>query len=859
MNILRRTALAVSVIVLSSAFPQIAVAYPSPVAVPAVTVPGPLPVDDFVILEKPRRDVQSEYTYVDQPLAGSIKTTLVTVKLADKSVDQTNAAVPMGAAQASLNAASTYWAAQTSGRVSMPLINAATAVSSAARSTQTPNEIVDIVSRELGWTQTPYTALVMYIPGAYLTNGAAGMVFSNGSVGGRIIMPENGRLSTPVLTHEFGHTLGLDHANSLQCGSGISDVGPGQYSGFADPTCGIKIYGDNLDVMGISHYDYMPVIGAPLWEMGRFGNGNEIADAGTVTTTKSLTLKPWAGTGADRAAKFTDPKSGEVYYLELRAPVGYDAGKATGGNRGVKISQQGSGNSSILLPPSTLPISGNYSSTQAWQAGTTFKTHTGTRVTIDSVSDSAAVVTLRPPGAPAVGYAESVAINRSGDKASLDVRGWAYDGAKPAESSQVHIYVTTPGGIRTGYPVTANQPRSDVNAIMQVAGDHGFAKSFDLTTAGTYDVCVYALGSVETADLGCRTLNLEGSAPPIGYLDSVAVALSNGSPVLRAEGWTFDPGSPAASIPVHLYVTDPAGKTTSQPFTADRPKADVNAIMGVPGNHGYRADVPITLSGQYTACAYGLAVSQFNLGNSLLGCKSISAQPTAAPVGYVDTTSVNSASTAASITVKGWSLDPGTPSASIPVHVYVTAPDGTTTSTAHMADQVRADVNSVMGTKGNHGYQATIPISRAGSYRVCVYGLAVSALPLGNTLLGCQVTTAKATAAPAGYLDSVKILAGAQGANLTAKGWTLDPALPSASIPVHLYVTYPDGTTKATAYLADNSRPDVNTIIQVVGDHGYEEAIPVTQRGTYTVCAWGLGVAGLSEGNTHLGCRQATY
>ena len=852
-----------TVIVLSSAVPQFAVAAPAavpvPATVPAVTDPGPVPVDDFVRPEVPPRDIESEYTYVDQPLAGTIKTTLVTVKLADKTVEETNAAVPMAAAQASLSAASAYWSTQTAGRVNMSLIKTATALPSAARSTQSPNEIVDIVSRELGWTQTSYTALVMYIPGSYLTNGAAGMAFSNGSVGGRIIMPQNSRLSTPVLTHEFGHTLGLDHANSLQCGSGISDVGPGPYGGFADSSCSIKTYGDNLDVMGISHYDFMPAIGAPFWEMGRFGNGNEIVDAGTVTSTKSLTLRPWAGTAAARAAKFTDPKSGEVYYLELRAPVGYDVGKAVGGNRGVKISQQGSGNSSILLPPSTFPISGNYSSTQAWQAGSTFRTHAGTQVIVESVSDTAALVTLRPPGAPAVGYAESVAIARSGDKASLDVRGWALDGAKPAESSPVHIYVTTPGGVRTGYAITANQPRPDVNTIMQVTGDHGFTKSFDLTTAGTYGVCVYALGSVQTADLGCRSLTLAGSAPPVGYLDSVSVALSNGSPVLRTEGWTFDPGTPAASIPVHVYVTDPAGKTTSHPFTADKPKADVNAIMGVTGNHGYRADVPITLSGQYTACAYGLAVSKFNLGNSLLGCKSISAQPTAAPIGYVETTSVNSAATVASITVKGWSLDPGTPSASIPVHVYVTAPDGTTTSTAHTADQARADVNGVMGVTGNHGYQASIPISKAGTYRVCVYGLAVSSLPLGNTLLGCQVTTATATSAPAGYLDSVKILAGTQGANLTAKGWTLDPAVPSASIPVHLYVTYPDGTTKATAYVADNSRPDVNTIIRVAGDHGYEEAIAVTQRGTYTVCAWGLGVAALSEGNTHLGCRQATY
>ncbi|HJV98100.1 MAG TPA: hypothetical protein VJ617_03280 [Arthrobacter sp.] len=852
-----------SVIVLSSAVPQFAVAapagVPAPATVPAVTAPGPMPVDDFVRPEVPPRDIESEYTYVDQPLAGTIKTTLVTVKLADKTVEETNTAVPMAAAQASLGAASAYWSTQTVGRVNMSLIKAVTAMPSAARSTQTPNEIVDIVSRELGWTQTSYTALVMYIPGSYLTNGAAGMAFSNGTVGGRIIMPQNSRLSTPVLTHEFGHTLGLDHANSLQCGSGISDVGPGPYGGFADSSCSIKTYGDNLDVMGISHYDFMPAIGAPLWEMGRFGNGNEIVDAGTVTSTRSLTLKPWAGTAAARAAKFTDPKSGEVYYLELRAPVGYDVGKAVGGNRGVKISQQGSGNSSILLPPSTLPISGNYSSTQAWQAGSTFRTHAGTQVVVESVSDTAAVVTLRPPGAPAVGYLDSVAISRSGDKASLDVRGWAFDGAKPAESSEVHVYVTTPGGVRSSYAVTANQPRSDVNTIMQVTGDHGFTKSFDLTTAGTYGVCVYALGAVQTADLGCRSVSLEGSPPPVGYLDSVSVTLSNGSPVLRAEGWTFDPGTPAASIPVHVYVTDPAGKTTSQPFTADKPKADVNAVMGVTGNHGYLADVPITLSGQYTVCTYGLAVSKFSLGNSLLGCKSIAAQPTAAPIGYLDSTSVNTASTTASITVKGWSLDPGTPSASIPVHVYVTAPDGTTTSTAYTADQVRADVNAVMGTTGNHGYLATVPIRQAGSYRVCVYGLAVSALPLGNTLLGCQAITAQATAAPIGYLDSVKVLAGTQGASLTAKGWTLDPAVPAASIPVHLYVTYPDGTIKATAYVADNSRPDVNTVIQVVGNHGYEEAIPVTQRGTYTVCAWGLGVAGLSEGNTHLGCRQTTY
>ncbi|WP_426996128.1 hypothetical protein [Pseudarthrobacter sp. N5] len=874
MNNFKRTALLVAVVFLTSALPQAAfgssnavasvpsssVTLTSPSRVGAVNDPGtPAPLDDFVRPPVPERGTSLEYTYVSSPLSGTMKTTLVTVKLADMTVDQTNSAVPVAAARASLNASAAYWARQTANRVDISLVSSQTAFSSSARSTQSPAEIADIVASELGWVQTAYTALVIFVPGGYLNNGAAGMTYSNGSFGGRIVMPQNSRLTTPVLTHEFGHALGLDHANSLQCGSGVADVGPGSYAGFADASCSIRAYGDNLDIMGISHYDYMPVISSTFWEMGRFGYGNEISDAGTVTAAKTVTLKPWAGDEAGRATKFTDPKSGEVYYLELRIPIGYDAGLAVGGNRGVKITQQGSGNSSILLPSSTLPFTGYYSSSQAWQAGSTFTTHTGTRVTIESVTDAAAVVTLRPQGKPAVGYAESMAINSSADKASLDVRGWAFDGADPSGSSQVHIYVTDPGGVRTGYAVAANQPRPDVNAVMQVAGDHGFTKSLDLTAVGTYSVCVYALGSVETADLGCRTLSLPGSAPPVGYLDSVFVGLSNGSPVLRATGWTFDPGTPAASIPVHVYVTDPAGKTTSQPFTADSPRTDVNAIMGVSGNHGYSAEIPIAVSGQYTACAYGLAVSRFNLGNSLLGCKSISAQATAAPIGYLDSTVLNSASTAASITVSGWSLDPGTPSASIPVHIYVTAPDGTTTSTAHTANLVRADVNAVMGTAGNHGYTAAVPINQPGTYRICAYGLAVSVLPLGNSLLGCQNVTAGATPPPVGYLDSARIRTDVQGATLTADGWTLDPGVPAASIPVHLYVTYPDGSTRGTAYMADMPRPDVNTIIQVQGDHGYSETIPVTQRGTYTVCAWGLGVAGLSSGNTQLACRQATF
>ncbi|PJI37161.1 hypothetical protein CTI14_67215, partial [Methylobacterium radiotolerans] len=48
----------------------------------------------------------------------------------------------------------------------------------------------------------------------------------------------------------------------------------------------------------------------------------------------TYTLTPWAGTAPRRAAKFKDPATGEWYYLQYRAPVGYDAPTALAGNKG---------------------------------------------------------------------------------------------------------------------------------------------------------------------------------------------------------------------------------------------------------------------------------------------------------------------------------------------------------------------------------------------------------------------------------------------------------------------------------------------------------------------------------------------
>ncbi len=867
MRKLNLAAAVLAAVMLAAALPQASPASAQapagpPLAVPAVADPGYNPeVDDFVRPEPASGRAKSEYTYVSAPMAGTLRSTLVTVELADKTSSVTDAAVPMASAQTAMSAAAAYWANATMGRVDIAVISTKKLHKSAAKSTQSPAEIVNIVARELGWTQSPYTALVMFVPGAYLSNGAAGMAFSDGTTGGRILMPQNSRLTIPVLTHEFGHALGLDHANSLLCGSGAQDVGSGPFSGFSDSSCSLKTYGDNLDLMGISHWDVMPQISASLWEMGRFGTGREITNLGTLSAARSVTLKPWAGTESDRAAKFTDPKSGEVYYLELRAPVGYDSVIARNGNRGVKITQQGGGNSSILLPPDTRPsaFNGYYSNTQTWQAGQTFTTHAGTTVTINSVSDTSAQVTIHPPGNPAKGTFDHAAISVTSAGAVLTVTGWAVDPASTSSSTEARISVTAPDGTSSTTVVTADISRSDVNSALGISGNHGFQASIAVKQAGSYKVCVDALATAGNTALGCRSVTLAGTPAPEGSLDSVTTALVTGQPRIQVEGWAMDRGTPDASIPVRVDVTAPDGTATTRTATADKSRPDVNQALGVTGSHGFAITVPITQNGDYKVCAVGIAVSALPAAASTtLGCKTITAAVTEQPRGVLDSVQFTNSGSAAGLRVEGWAYDAGKSSASIPVHLYVRAPDGRTSIVTTTADKARADVNAAMQITGSHGFRTTVPVTQTGTYRVCAYGIAVSALTKSNAFLGCADAVATAAAPPIGYVDSMIVDTRSPSAVITVDGWSLEQATPSSSNAVHIYVTGPDGATKGYAFTANRTRNDVNAAFGVTGRHGFKNSIPITQSGRYRVCAYGIAVSPLSSGNTLLGCGDVT-
>jgi GH25 family lysozyme M1 (1,4-beta-N-acetylmuramidase) len=440
---------------------------------------------------------------------------------------------------------------------------------------------------------------------------------------------------------------------------------------------------------------------------------------------------------------------------------------------------------------------------------------------------------------------------RTGSEVYLRARGWAVDLSQPSVSSDVHIYITDPSNATKGYAFTADKSRPDVQQALGIGSSHGFDNSIQITRSGTYKACAYAIGTFGNALLACKTFQAVGVENPVGSFDVFNQVRTPTNVSLRLTGWAIDQANAGSSTWADAYITGPDGKTTGYRLAANKPRPDVNASVA----YGFDSNITAAQAGTYTACLY--AIGQYS--NTALGCKQFSVESNPAPTGSYDTLGVVQAPGAARLQVTGWTLDRAAPATSTPVHVYVRSPDGSNVGYAFTADKFRPDVNQALGTLGNHGFNVQIDVLRTGTYSVCAYAIPVAPLSLGNTALGCTSVTVTQTPPPLGYMDSARIQSVNGQDSIVVDGWTFDPAIPAASNPVHIYVTYPDGKRIGYAFAADRSRPDVNQVFRILGNHGFSTSTPLTQRGLYTVCSYGIGIAEFGSGNPLLGCKSLSY
>jgi hypothetical protein len=120
----------------------------------------------------------------------------------------------------------------------------------------------------------------------------------------------NGELTHYVATHELGHNLGVAHASSTSCMSGLERVA-------FSAECTTDEYGDPYDVMGYTGSRHMN--GWHRYQLGMLPS----SDLQTVTQSGEYTLAP-VGSPAGSGTRMlrVQRSAGDYWYLEYRQPDG---------------------------------------------------------------------------------------------------------------------------------------------------------------------------------------------------------------------------------------------------------------------------------------------------------------------------------------------------------------------------------------------------------------------------------------------------------------------------------------------------------------------------------------------------------
>jgi uncharacterized protein YkwD len=421
-----------------------------------------------------------------------------------------------------------------------------------------------------------------------------------------------------------------------------------------------------------------------------------------------------------------------------------------------------------------------------------------------------------------VGQYESAALTG----ATVRLTGWAVDPDITTAASALTITDTPAGGVPVSRTATANTSRPDIGTRYPKSGNaHGFDFSYVTSGRGAHNVCVTVVNQgagLGDVALGCISYTVGN---PVGVLGTP----THKDGILTLAGWAVDPAKPTAAATV--TITDKLGtSTTTTNLVANLPNAaGGTAVPGAGSNHGFAGTALIAGVGDHSICATVSGVGT-PIVTTDLGCQTVRVGP-ATPLGAFDSAT---AATRDTVSIAGWGADPDFPTRSVLIKVRITNSTGTVETRDTRANQTYP-VEVAPGFGVQHAFARTLPLTSDGVNTVCVSSASLTGWQY-TTDLGCKDVTVNWVT---GNLDKLTpTTTAAKVRTIRVEGWGLDRGALTATTPVKLEVTAPNGAVSTTTTQANTARPDVGRAIAGAGDnHGYVGTVGVSAAGTYQVCS----------------------
>jgi hypothetical protein len=179
--------------------------------------------------------------------------------------------------------------------------------------------------------------------------------------------------------------------------------------------------------------------------------------------------------------------------------------------------------------------------------------------------------------------------------------------------------------------------------------------------------------------------------------------------------------------------------------------------------------------------------------------------------------------------VEGWACDPNNYQQPLQIHFYQggLAGRGGTYVGATTANISRADLQTVCGGNGGHGFSFSLPESLRTGSNQSIYAYAINIGAQGSNVLLTNspktVTCAPTPVNPTGYHDSANCS--------VVEGWACDPSNFQEPLQIHFYADNLAGSgTFVGATTANLSRADVASSCGGNGGHGFSFPLPPSLR-----------------------------